>query len=262
MASYHWFEARNISCFKNGYEVIKNLNLDLRSDENIVLIGPNGAGKSSIIELINRNIYPVIKEKTSLRIFNKEHLNIWELREKISTVNNDIKMRINPKLKVFDLITSGLYGSYSKVNCKSEKNFLSVEELLKNMNLIDLSQKCYSHLSEGQKQIVLIARALINNPEILILDEPIANLDIKSRFYVIDQINKLSKINTKIICTTHDLSMITNIFDRIIMIKDRKIIADGTQREVINRDNINNLFDINIDVIKYRDQWNVYRNTK
>ena len=134
MASYHWFEARNISCFKNGYEVIKNLNLDLRSDENIVLIGPNGAGKSSIIELINRNIYPVIKEKTSLRIFNKEHLNIWELREKISTVNNDIKMRINPKLKVFDLITSGLYGSYSKVYCKSEKNFLSVEELLKNMN--------------------------------------------------------------------------------------------------------------------------------
>ena len=56
--------------------------------------------------------------------------------------------------------------------------------------------------------------------------------------------------------------MITNIFDRIIMIKDRTIIADGTQREVINRDNINNLFDINIDVIKYRDQWNVYRNTK
>ena len=108
----------------------------------------------------------------------------------------------------------------------------------------------------------MIARALIKKPEILILDEPIANLDLKSKFYVIDQINEFTKLNSKIICITHDISMITEIYNRIIMLKDRMIIADGTQSETINNKNINNLFDINIDVKKHKGVWHIYRKTK
>ena len=130
------------------------------------------------------------------------------------------------------------------------------------MSLTKLSQKYFAHLSEGEKQIVLIARALIKNPEILILDEPIANLDLKSKFYVIDHINELNKLNSKIICVTHDISMITEIFNRIIMLKDRMIIADGTQSETINNKNINNLFDINIEIIKDKGNWHIYRKPK
>ena len=65
-----WFEATNISCFKNKYEVVKDLNLKLNFSENIILMGPNGSGKSSIVELINRNIYPVVNDNVSLKIFN------------------------------------------------------------------------------------------------------------------------------------------------------------------------------------------------
>ena len=130
------------------------------------------------------------------------------------------------------------------------------------MLITKLSQKYFSHLSEGQKQIVLIARALINNPKILILDEPIANLDLKSRFYITDQINELAKLNTKIICITHDISMITEIYDRIIMLKNRKIIADGTQNETLNSKNLSILFDINIHINKHKGLWNIYRQPK
>ena len=256
----YWFEARNISCFKNGYEIVKDLNLKLKYNENVILIGPNGSGKSSLIELINRNIYPVLNKNTVFKIFNEELINIWELRKKISTVNNDIKTRINPELKVFDLIISGLYGIYCKTSNKSEEDILLVENIINKMSLVHLSQKHFSNLSEGEKQIVLIARALIKNPEILILDEPIANLDLKSKFYVIDQINELSKLNTRIICTTHDISMITDIYNRIIMLKDRMIIADGKQSEVINNKNINKLFDININIVGFKGNWNIYRN--
>ena len=68
--------------------------------------------KSSLVDLINRNIYPVLSNKSRLKIFNKELINLWELRKRISTVNNEIKSRIHPKLKIFDLIISGLYGKY------------------------------------------------------------------------------------------------------------------------------------------------------
>ena len=262
MTNDYWLEAKNISCFKNEYEVVKDLNLKLKYSENVILIGPNGSGKSSLLELINRNIYPVLKKDTVFKLFNKELISIWELRKKISTVNQDVKARVNANITVFDLIISGLYGKYCKISNKSEKDVLLAEKLINRMSITKLSQKFFSHLSEGEKQIVLIARALVKNPEILILDEPIANLDLKSKFYVIDAINELTKLNSKIICITHDISIITEIYNRIIMLKDRVIIADGTQSETINNKNINNLFDINIDVIKHKGIWHIYRKTK
>ena len=137
-----------------------------------------------------------------MKIFDKELINLWELRKKISTVNNDIKNRINPNLQVFDLILSGIYGRFCRVQNKSERDSYKVEKIMKQINITNLSKKNFSYLSEGEKQISLIARALIKKPEILILDEPIANLDYKSKFFVVDKINELSKLNTKILCVT------------------------------------------------------------
>ena len=259
MSQDFWLEAKNISCFKNEYEVVKDLTLKLRYGDNVILIGPNGSGKSSLLELINRNIYPVLKKDTVFKIFNKELINIWELRKRISTVDYDLRSRIKANLTVFDLIMSGLYGKYCKISYKSEKDVLLVENLINKMLIKKLSQKYFSHLSEGEKQIVLIARALVKNPEILILDEPIANLDLKSKFYVTDQINELTKLNTNIICITHDISMISEIYNRIIMLKDRMIIADGTQIETLNSKNLSNLFDINLDIFKYKGYWHIHR---
>jgi len=257
-----WFEAKNINCFKNGFRVIKDLNLKITYSENVILIGPNGSGKSSLIDVINRNIYPVIANESKLKIFGKELINLWELRKRISTVNNDIKNRINPNLQVFDLILSGLYGRYCFIKNKSERDSYKAEKIIKKMNISNLSKKYFSHLSDGEKQISLIARALIKKPDILILDEPIANLDYKSKFLVVDKINELSKLNTKIFCVTHDISTITKIYDRVIMLKDGKIIAEGHQKKVLNSENLNNLYDIDVELTKNNGLWNINRNSK
>ena len=262
MINNFWFEAKNINCFKNGFRVIKDLNLKIAFSENVMLIGPNGSGKSSLIELINRNIYPVIANRSKLKIFDKELINLWELRKRISTVNNDVKNRINPNLQVFDLILSGLYGRYCYVQNNSERDSYKVEKIMKKMNISNLSKKYFSYLSDGEKKISLIARALIKKPDILILDEPIANLDYKSKFFVVDKVNELSKLNTKILCVTHDISTITQIYDRVIMIKDGKIIADGDQNKVINSENLNKLFGIHVEVTKNNGLWNINRLSK
>ena len=259
MVNKFWLEAKNINCFKNGFRVIKDLNLKISYSENVILIGPNGSGKSSLIEVINRNIYPVVDNESILKIFDKELINLWEVRKRISTVNNDIKKRIRPDLKVFDLIHSGLYGKYCFISNKSERDLYKVESIIKNMHISNLSKKNFSYLSDGEKQISLIARALIKKPDILILDEPVANLDYKSKFFVIDKINELSKLNTKILCVTHDISMITTIYDRVIMLKDGKIIADGYQNKVINSENLQKLYGIEVEVTKDNGLWNINR---
>ena len=262
MVNKFWFEAKNINCFKNGFRVIKDLDLKIGYSENVVLIGPNGSGKSSLIEAINRNIYPVVDNESIFKIFNKELINVWELRKRISTVNNDIKKRINPNLKVFDLILSGLYGKYCFISNKTEKDQYKVESIMKKLNITFLSNKCFSYLSDGEKQISLIARALIKKPDILILDEPTSNLDYKSKFLVIDKINEFSKLNTKILCVTHDISIITTIYDRVIMLRGGKIIADGNQNKVINSANLNKLYGINVQVRNKNGYWNLYRLSK
>ena len=259
MVNTFWFEAQNISCYKNGFRVIKNLNLKIACSENVVLIGPNGSGKSSLIQLINRSIYPVVGNKSILKIFDKELINLWELRKRISTVNTDIKNRINPDLQVLDLILSGLYGGFCYIPNKSERDIYKVKKIMKITDISNLSNKKFSHLSDGEKQISLIVRALINKPDILILDEPITNLDYKSKFFVIDKIDELSKLETKILCVTHDISMITRIYDRVIMLKNGEIIADGHQNNVINSENLKKLYGIKLEVNKINGIWTIKR---
>ena len=259
MTNNLWFEAKNITCFKNGYKVVKDFNIKLEYGQNVMIIGPNGSGKSSIIELINRNIYPIEGDNVVLKIFNKDLINIWELRKKINTVNSEIKNRFDPNIKVIDLIISGLYGKYCEVRNKTDQDISIAQNLIKKMSIYKLNNKNFLHLSDGEKQIVLIARGLIKKPKILILDEPTNNLDLKSKFYVIDQINELSKLGTNLLCISHDISMITKIYNRVIMLKDRSIIADGNQRSVMNNLNINKLFEINVKLLKSKDNWSIYR---
>ena len=171
----------------------------------------------------------------------------------------DIKNRINPNLQVYDLILSGLYGRYCFISNKTESDHFNVERIMKNMNILGLSKKYFSYLSDGEKQISLIARALVKKPNILILDEPTANLDYKSKFFVIDKIKELSKLKTKILCVTHDISMITNVYDRVIMLKRGEILANGNPNTVINSENLNTLYGIDIEVTKNNGYWIINR---
>ena len=161
-----------------------------------------------------------------------------------------------------DLILSGLYGKYCYIPNKSEKDIYEVENTMKISHISNLSQKNFSYLSDGEKQISLIARALIKKPDILILDEPVANLDYKSKFFVIDKINELSKLNTKILCVTHSISMISPIYDRVLMLKNGEIIANGYQNKVINNENLNKLYGIELEVVKNNGFWTINRLSK
>ena len=259
MKDNYWFEAQEIDSYKNGYQVIKNLNVRFKLKESVVILGPNGSGKSSLIDLINRNLYPVEKDNKILKIFNKELIDIWELRSKISTVNNEIKNRINPNLKVIDLIISGLYGCYCKVNNPNKRDSKLANDLISSMSLQNIAEKEFFYLSDGEKQFSLIARAIIKNPIVLILDEPTVNLDLKSQLFLIDKIQKLTNTGMSILCVTHDINLLTKNFNRVIFLKNRLIVEDGSPYEIINSKNINNLFDVNIKLKENKRGWDILR---
>ena len=259
MNNTYWFEASGVDSYKNGYQVIKNLNIKFKLKESVIILGPNGSGKSSIVDLINRNLYPVEKDNKILKIFNKELIDIWELRAKISTVNNDIKNRIYPNIKVIDLIISGLYGCYCKVKNSNKSDIKLATNLITSMSLQDIAEKYYFSLSDGEKQFVLIARAIIKKPIVLILDEPTINLDLKSQMFLTEKIQDLTKKGISILCITHDINLINKNFNRVIFLKDRVVVEDGKPYQIINSKNINNLFDVNIKLMENDNGWDILR---
>ena len=254
-----WLDVKNTTAYKQDYKVIKNLSIKLFYNERIIILGPNGSGKSSIVDLINRNIYPLVEKESYFKIFNEELIDIWKVRKYISTVNNEIKLRINKDLKVKDVLLSGLYGRFCKINNPKIEELNKVKELIDKMFLNDIADKEFGYLSDGERQISIIARAIINNPKVLILDEPSVNLDLKSRIFLIEKIKNLSQLGICILCITHDISIITKDYSRIIFLKDREIIRDGKPSELMNSKNINKLFDINIKLIENSNSWDVYR---
>ena len=259
MSNKCWLDVKNATAYKQNYKVIKNLSIKLFNNERVIILGPNGSGKSSIVDLINRNIYPLVKNDSHFRIFNEELIDIWKLRKYISTVNSEIKFRINNDLKVKDILLSGLYGKFCNVKNPKKEELIKVKDLIKKMFLNDIADKKFGYLSDGEKQISIIARAIINNPKVLILDEPTVNIDLKSRIFLIKKIQNLSQLGLNILCITHDISIITKDYNRVIFLKDREIIKDGKPGELMNSENINQLFDINIKLIENGNSWDVYR---
>ena len=254
-----WLDVKNTNAYKQNYKVIKNLSIKLFDNERTIILGPNGSGKSSIVDLINRNIYPLVEKKSHFKIFNEELIDIWKVRTYISTVNNEIKLRINKDLKVKDVLLSGLYGRFCKISNPKKEELNKVKELIDKMYLNDIADKEFGYLSDGERQISIIARAIINNPKVLILDEPSVNLDLKSRIFLIEKIKNLSQLGICILCITHDISIITKDYNRVIFLKDREIIRDGKPSELMNSKNINQLFDINIKLFANSNSWDVYR---
>ena len=254
-----WLDIKNTTAYKNDYKVIKNLSIKLFDKERIIILGPNGAGKSAIVDLINRNIYPIVKKDSYFRIFNDELIDIWKVRKYISTVNNEIKLRINKHLKVRDILLSGLYGKFCKINNPKIEDLIKVKELIEKMLLNDIADKKFGYLSDGEKQISIIARAIINKPKVLILDEPSVNIDLKSRIFLIKKIQDLSQLGISILCITHDISIITKDYNRVIFLKDREIIRDGKPSELMTNKNINQLFDIDIKLIENSNSWDICR---
>ena len=254
-----WLDVKNTNAYKQNYKVIKNLSIKLFYNERTIILGPNGSGKSSIVDLINRNIYPLVEKESYFKIFNEELIDIWKVRKYISTVNNEIKFRINKDLEVKYILLSGLYGRFCKIYNPKKEDLIKVKILLEKMHLNNIADKKFGYLSDGEKQISIIARAIINNPKVLILDEPSVNLDLKSRIFLIEKIKNLSQLGISILCITHDISIITKDYNRLIFLKDRQIIKDGKPCELMTSKNINQLFDINIELKENSNSWDVFR---
>ena len=247
-------EMRSVSVVRSGKYILKDIDLDITDSENLAIIGPNGSGKTSFVKLITGENKPYYDEngKTMLRLFGKERWNIFELRNKIGIVSMDLQSRFADTVKVYEVIASGFFGSMDifRDRIVTDDMMKAVYESALRLGIESILERDISNLSLGEMRRALIARALISNPKLLVLDEPMTGLDVVMKDLFRRMFDILSADGVRIVMITHDLEDIPSCVDRIIMIKEGEKIADGPKSELLTSSRLSELYDADIEVTK------------
>ena len=253
----NWASLKNINVYIDQNKILSDVNINLHYGENTVILGPNGSGKTTFLKLLNRSIYPISSFHSSFKLFNKENINIWDLRKKIGFLFKEMEQRVNNGVKLYDVISSGFSGIFNSryTNLLSEREKIKINNLINEWDLGNIINNDFQSLSDGQKRRALLARALVYEPNIVVLDEPFCNLDIKSSFILNQNLNKLIKQSVNIIYVTHSIESILSKTNRVLLIKEGKIINDGSPYDLINTETISDLCNISIKVIEQEGHW-------
>jgi len=239
---------KNISAGYQNKTVIQNLILDFKMGEFCALLGPNGAGKSTL--LMTMIGFQAITQGEIL--LKKKALKEWEkneLAKVISLIPQDFKLQFDHR--VYDLVLMGRfpYLGYWQNYTKKDKDI--TDRILKQLDLFKLKDKMFSQLSGGEKKRVSIARALVQQSEIILMDEAFANLDINHQLEIMQILSEINrKYKKMIILVSHNINLSADYCDRIIMMKEGNIVADGNPENIINPETIKELYGTNLKVIK------------
>ena len=185
-----WSDTNYLETWLGGQTVIHDLFLKLKIEDSTAILGPNKAGKCTIL---NRSLYPIVKPDSHLAIFGTSIINIWELRSSIGIVNSDLETRFRPSILARELIQSAFFGStrLGRDQNPSLDQIAKSDMLLKQLNLEAFAEKPYGQLSDGQRRRLMIARALVRNPKVLVLDEPCMAFDLKACHQLLDTMREL-----------------------------------------------------------------------
>lgn len=211
--------------FTGGYQALNNVNIEIKSGEFVYIIGKSGAGKSTLLRLIYADLLPtrgvISVEGRDLNLMKR--IEVPFLRRQIGVVFQDYKLLEN--LSVFDNVKLGLDIFYMKRSQAKER----IWPLLKRVGMFEKRDDIVKNLSGGEKQRVAVARALINDPKIILADEPTGNLDMENAENIISVLRECSESGATVIMATHDKILREQYPAREIELEKGKVIRDGVE---------------------------------
>lgn len=230
---------KNLTFSYNSHKILDDLNLVIENSEVLSLVGPNGSGKTTLIKCIDR----ILKPKGSILLDGKEieEMSRQDVARQIGYVPQSSSAPL--ATTVFDTV---LMGRRPHIGWRvKDADLEKVAEVLERLHLEDLAMRDFSQLSGGQKQKVLIARALAQEPSILLLDEPTSNLDMLHQLEVMETVSQLVKEkNISAVMAIHDLNLASRYSDKLVMLKEGKVYAAGEPQSLLNEANISHVYGI------------------
>ena len=224
----------------------------INQGERIVVLGPNGSGKSTLVKLLTKEIEPVWRETPPVLFMGQPDPSEETLIETVGLVSTDVQERMMVHRTVFDIVLGGFFGSVGvpfHIGA-SDEQVEQARKAIREIGIPSLSERDMLTLSTGQARRALIARALINGPALLIFDEPTSGLDPEGAWNMRQSLSALAKAGHTILVITHTVSDIMPEFDRVVMLQDAHIVADGPKEEVLTTQKLRHLFGVPITLVE------------
>ena len=247
-----WLDLQSVEAWMDGHRVVHNLSLRLWLGESTAILGRNGAGKSSLVKLINRSLYPVVQPGSHLRLFGSETVNLWHLRQRLGVVNTELEHRIPAAMTGRELLQSAFFGAIGlgRDRHPSDQQCQRTNSLLERLDLQTLSDIGFGQLSDGQKRRLLIARSLVHDPDVLVLDEPINGLDLRARHKLLALLRDLCRNGTTLVLVTHQVDAVIPEIQRVVGLTEGEVSLDGPPRDTLTADHLSRLFDTPLTVVE------------
>lgn len=244
-------EMKDATVRRDGINILDQLSLTIQMNENTAIIGPNGSGKSTFIKLITQEIYPIANKEGAppVRMFGKDQWILEELKSKLSIVSSDLQNSFlhNTKeghISGLEVVVTGFFSSLRLFPHQtiSDDLFEKAKDALSLMDATHLADKMLDEMSTGEVRRVLISRALVTKPEVLILDEPTTALDFVSRHKFMEQIRKIVQGGTTLILVTHHIEEVIPEIERVVLLKNGIKAFDGSKKEILTSDNLSEIY--------------------
>ena len=231
-----------VQFYYEARKVLDEISFEAGEGEFIGLIGPNGSGKTTLLKIIDGILRPKVGS-VYLDCKRISELDPKELAKELAMVPQTADLNFD--LKVFDVVMMGRYPYLGKLSLEREVDEEKVRFWMRLTNTLHLAERSIKEVSGGERQRVLIARALAQEPRILLLDEPTSNLDVCYQIEIMNLLKELvEKLGLTIICAIHDLNLAARYSDKIILINGGRIKGIGRPIEVLTKENLRDVFKI------------------
>lgn len=239
-------------CFSyNGTPVFDNVSMNIQSGDITAFLGANGSGKTSMQRLLLRLLEP---DSGSIILDGKpvQDYSIRELGRKIGWV----PQLENPGFPytVREYLQIGRAPSLGTFEAPGDKDDRVVDGVLKRLDLMTLTDRNINRMSGGERRLVLIARALVQEPEIVILDEPTSHLDLSNKSSILGLLRELKETGTTVIFSTHDPNEALRVADNVVLFSNGKIVASGDPEEVITEGLLRSIYEVDLRLLKVNDR--------
>lgn len=241
-------------------EALQDITLEIASGEHVCILGPNGCGKSTLIKTITRECYPLVREGSCISIMGRERWNVFELRSLLGIVSPDLLASCTTDATGRDVVLSGFFSSTRIFpHHQPDPQHLSrAEAVLERLGVAHLADREVAHMSSGEAKRTLIARALVHNPQTLLFDEPSNALDIGAQLQLRDTMRELAKSGMGILLVTHHVSEIFPEMERVVLLREGRIIADGPKSLVLTEERLSKLFGMPIRLGEHEGFFHLY----
>lgn len=246
------FNIQHATVYRGDTCVFSDFSCALQEGEHAAILGPNGAGKSTLLRLLSGEVHAMPKDETRMGLFGEERWNVWEVRKKIGIVSHDLQRDYLVCAEGLNVILSGFYASNDTYEYQqfTKTQLTRAYEVMQELGIAPLAQRRFGHLSTGEQRRFLLGRALVHDPPVLVFDEPTSGFDPKACFQYLDLLRAQMAKGKTVLLVTHHLHEIPPEIDRVIFLKEGKILGDGSKRTLLTNDQISRLFDSQITLVQ------------